>query len=507
MPPTRTTKSVSPPGFDSLYPNLASASPVTTIPHTQLYETPSPPSQQTQKKKRSHGKARPPGHIPRPPNAFIIFRTDQIKAMETQNSTPEVSKSLGQIWHQMTDKERQPYIERAKLAKIEHQLRHPDYKYKPIHPRDEFGNCIRKPRNPNKPRVKPSSKEDGPEVIDEEQLGESFRWFENETTLGGFPNPLPPSTPSLPPSTPAPVQTNLMPYSIPRRPSSVPLPMPNNTSWSDFSQPTYFNGQVGYYPSRRLSKRPSTSMDFINMPAPHVVQEPYALSNALGDQFLHQDHQQQHAVQWRMGLGHRRSLSAPNFGELELAATQFSHYPTLSNYTTEANSLTPINPIFNNVFSNFTWSTDNQSSGSSSGQQPSSNIQIPKVPPMSNIVTSSNQITTQMSAPGATQPGDHLIHHPAPVATFDNSSFQDHVKQLETAATSYRFEELVDEASRAQNVGFDNMLGLPVPGIFDTWQQQQPMGYANPQNNTQVVQQNAPSSRTLDFNELIVEGY
>lgn len=259
----------------------------------------------------------------------------------------------------MNDEQRQPYIERAKLAKIEHQIRHPDYKYKPIHPRDEFGNCIRKPRNPNRPRVnKKPAKADDADTIDEEQLS----WFEGQTATGGSSNPLPPSTPSLPPSTPAQAQANFVPYSIPRRPSSVPLPMPTNTTWADLPQATYLGTQMGYYPSRRLSKRPSTSMNFVNSHGTHIVQTSYALSNALGDQFSHQTQQHQlqqhqqppHAMQWHMG--HRRSLSAPNFGELEVTA-QFQHYPTFANYPMEANTLTPINPIFNNVFSNFTWST------------------------------------------------------------------------------------------------------------------------------------------------------
>lgn len=289
--------------------------------------------------------------------------------METQNSTPEVSKSLGELWHQMSEEERQPYIERAKLAKIEHQKRYPDYKYKPIHPRDEFGNCIRKPRNPNRPRVnKKSAKSNGADFLDEEPLSESLPWLEGQNA---FADSLPPQTPSLPPSTPALIsQNNFLSYSIPRRPSSVPLPMPNNTTWPEFSQAAFPGGigaQMGYYPSRRLSKRPSTSMDFVNMPASHFVQAPYALSNALGDQFPQQNNQheqqqqqQQHylhrpSMQWHMG--HRRSLSAPNLGEFDAATAQLSHYPALGNLPTEANSLAPINPIFNNMFSNFTWST------------------------------------------------------------------------------------------------------------------------------------------------------
>ncbi|KAF8581327.1 high mobility group box, partial [Ramaria rubella] len=71
------------------------------------------------------------GHIPRPPNAFIIFRTEYIKSMATQNSTPEVSKSLGERWRSMTPAEKAPWVEKAEEAKLQHQAANPGYKYKP----------------------------------------------------------------------------------------------------------------------------------------------------------------------------------------------------------------------------------------------------------------------------------------------------------------------------------------------------------------------------------------
>ncbi|KIJ23985.1 hypothetical protein M422DRAFT_111323, partial [Sphaerobolus stellatus SS14] len=77
-----------------------------------------------------------PGHIPRPPNAFIVFRTEYIRAMETQNSTPEVSRSLGEMWRSMSEEQKQPWVEKALEKKLEHQAKYPNYRYKPVHPRD-----------------------------------------------------------------------------------------------------------------------------------------------------------------------------------------------------------------------------------------------------------------------------------------------------------------------------------------------------------------------------------
>ncbi|KAF8518427.1 high mobility group box domain-containing protein, partial [Hysterangium stoloniferum] len=71
-------------------------------------------------------------HIPRPPNAFIIFRTEYIRATETQKSTPEVSKRLGDMWKGMSDEEKEPWVTRAEIAKEEHKRKYPTYKFKPI---------------------------------------------------------------------------------------------------------------------------------------------------------------------------------------------------------------------------------------------------------------------------------------------------------------------------------------------------------------------------------------
>lgn len=120
-----------------------------------------------------------------------------------------------------------------------------------------------------------------------------------------------------------------------------------------------------------------------------------------------------------------------------------------------------------------------------------------------NASASSNQSHSHVSASTVPQTPDPLIYHPAPVTTFNPSSLQDHVKQLETAASSYRFDDLIAEAARVENVGFDNMLGLSAPDNLV----QQPMGYVDEhQNNIQTFHQIAPP-RVLDFNELIVEGY
>lgn len=264
---------------------------------------------------------------------YSDFR-DYIKAMETQNSTPEVSKSLGELWRSMTDDERQPWVERAHEKKLEHQAKYPDYKFKPIHPRDENGNCIRKPRKPNKPRaITLPQNSDIPE-----DLFEGFRMMEHHQFHSGpasvaNPSPPPPSPPIIPTSS---SQTHF----YRRRSSSVPAMLSAdalflfNTAMPGVNKAVTL-GQM----ARRSTQRPSTSIDF-TCAGPNTT---------FADAFDYAGQAGTPATQWRMS--HRRSISAPGLGEMN----ELVYYQDASGISQEANSLTPINPVFGSVFDRFTW--------------------------------------------------------------------------------------------------------------------------------------------------------
>ncbi|KAI0040869.1 hypothetical protein FA95DRAFT_1466980, partial [Auriscalpium vulgare] len=76
-------------------------------------------------------------HIPRPPNAFILFRSSFIKsqhvstAVETNHST--LSKIIGLTWQNMPHAERQFWHAKAKAAQAEHKRKWPDYAFRPLH--------------------------------------------------------------------------------------------------------------------------------------------------------------------------------------------------------------------------------------------------------------------------------------------------------------------------------------------------------------------------------------
>lgn len=98
---------------------------------TSEYEAASPRSQ-----------PHPRAHIPRPPNAFILFRNNFTR--ENQRGGPKIrrrpgsaplepslSKRAGNAWGAMSEAEQTPWKEMADAAKLEHKRLYPDYRYQP----------------------------------------------------------------------------------------------------------------------------------------------------------------------------------------------------------------------------------------------------------------------------------------------------------------------------------------------------------------------------------------
>ncbi|KAG7439838.1 uncharacterized protein BT62DRAFT_938562 [Guyanagaster necrorhizus] len=82
-----------------------------------------------------HSKKKPPSYIPRPPNAFILFRSSFIKSqhvstdVETNHST--LSKIIGMTWQGLPEGERQVWHDKARAALDEHRQRFPGYAFRP----------------------------------------------------------------------------------------------------------------------------------------------------------------------------------------------------------------------------------------------------------------------------------------------------------------------------------------------------------------------------------------
>ena len=99
---------------------------------------PSPDSLDTPRR-NTHTKKKPENHIPRPPNAFILFRSSFIKNqhvssdVETNHST--LSKIIGLTWQNLPHDEKQIWHAKAKVALEEHKRKFPQYTFKPAHPK------------------------------------------------------------------------------------------------------------------------------------------------------------------------------------------------------------------------------------------------------------------------------------------------------------------------------------------------------------------------------------
>lgn len=85
--------------------------------------------------KKSHSRKQPDGHIPRPRNAFILFRCDFVAQKKIPASVEpdhrNISRIVGRIWKAMSDDDRRPWIEEAQREREKHKRLYPQYRYSP----------------------------------------------------------------------------------------------------------------------------------------------------------------------------------------------------------------------------------------------------------------------------------------------------------------------------------------------------------------------------------------
>lgn len=109
--------------------------PLVDAPPTEFIMFP-PPADASTPRKQPHSKKKPDNHIPRPPNAFILFRSSFIKSqhvsteVETNHST--LSKIIGLTWQSLPEEQRQVWHTKAKAALDEHKRKFPKYAFRPV---------------------------------------------------------------------------------------------------------------------------------------------------------------------------------------------------------------------------------------------------------------------------------------------------------------------------------------------------------------------------------------
>ncbi len=75
---------------------------------------------------------------PRPPNAWIIYRSDKVHQLpplepgQPRRAQADVSKMISSMWANESEQTRQEYERRAEEAKAAHALKYPGYRFKPM---------------------------------------------------------------------------------------------------------------------------------------------------------------------------------------------------------------------------------------------------------------------------------------------------------------------------------------------------------------------------------------
>lgn len=72
--------------------------------------------------------------IKRPMNGFMVWSQTKRRQLSAENPglhNAEISRRLGQLWLQMTEDDRLPFMEEAERLRILHSRQYPDYKYRP----------------------------------------------------------------------------------------------------------------------------------------------------------------------------------------------------------------------------------------------------------------------------------------------------------------------------------------------------------------------------------------
>lgn len=87
----------------------------------------------------SHAKKRLPGHIPRPRNAFILFRSHAVRMglvpQDMERDHRNISRIVSHMWNSLSESDRTTWQREAQKEKEQHAQLYPDYKYRPAAPK------------------------------------------------------------------------------------------------------------------------------------------------------------------------------------------------------------------------------------------------------------------------------------------------------------------------------------------------------------------------------------
>lgn len=179
-------------------------------PDAQLFPPSEQPPNPASKRRAPPGKRRSLGYIPRPPNAFMLFRADFVRqkhvpgSIETNHGS--LSKIIGNCWRALPLEEKRIWEIKAKQEKEAHSKKYPGYRFRPVHN-----------KNKDKKKAKPAP------TFEDEQRCEEVAQLLLEGIKGDELAAAIRKLDEKKMAVPAP-QPQHQPFYPPRRPSSVPLP-------------------------------------------------------------------------------------------------------------------------------------------------------------------------------------------------------------------------------------------------------------------------------------------
>ncbi|KAG8217018.1 hypothetical protein J3R82DRAFT_7334 [Butyriboletus roseoflavus] len=213
---------------------------VSLSPDAQLF----PPSEQlpnpASKRRAPPGKRRSLGYIPRPPNAFMLFRADFVRqkhvpgSIETNHGS--LSKIIGNCWRALPLEEKRIWEIKAKQEKEAHSKRYPGYRFRPVHNKNKM-------KKKEKCSPTPEDERRCEEVahlllvgMKGDELAAAIRRMDENKVVA-----------------PAP-QLQHQPFYPPRRPSSVPLPDSRFHPIAIPSVPFFTSGSRSASPVNNISR-------------------------------------------------------------------------------------------------------------------------------------------------------------------------------------------------------------------------------------------------------------
>ena len=122
-----------------------------------------------------------PRHIPRPPNAFMLYRSDFLKRRaipeEIERRQQNLSRIAGQCWRMLSAEEKAVWNNKAAEVAAAHHAKYPDYKFRPVRKgaKKQTGKKIDKPLKSGASRGRGSGKLTRESDIVESSIGPARR--------------------------------------------------------------------------------------------------------------------------------------------------------------------------------------------------------------------------------------------------------------------------------------------------------------------------------------------